>query len=404
MITSREVANAANEWQLRHDVVEKDYMLGWLLAGIATHPVTDRWAFKGGTCLRKSWFETYRFSEDLDFTVGPDDLDPLRLVEVFGEIGAWLLDRCGLVIRIDESSFRKRQNKRGQPTIQGRIAYVGPLASPSTPKVKLDLTADEVLVRPLERRPVFHPFSDMNLSGHRSDHLTDVLSYSLPELMGEKLRALAERCRPRDLYDVIHTHRHPDLVGRAPDVLAVLVQKCAHAGIETPTLESIGDRLPIRDRDRVAEHARPPAALTFRHSRPSGPNSTTSSPGSRASVAVPILRADPGRSRRHPLGVPPGQRRPGDTGAPLQLIRFAGSRTGSRSRWITGRQAAARPAARRALLPPSTRDGYLLLFVGNDRGQLRSYRVDRIRGASIEPETFTPRYRIEFRPADQPVA
>ena len=51
MITSREVANAANEWQLRHDVVEKDYVLGWLLAGIASHPVTDRWAFKGGTCL-----------------------------------------------------------------------------------------------------------------------------------------------------------------------------------------------------------------------------------------------------------------------------------------------------------------------------------------------------------------
>ena len=35
MITSREVANAANEWQLRHDVVEKDYMLGWLLSRAA---------------------------------------------------------------------------------------------------------------------------------------------------------------------------------------------------------------------------------------------------------------------------------------------------------------------------------------------------------------------------------
>jgi predicted nucleotidyltransferase component of viral defense system len=34
-------------------------------------------------------------------------------------------------------------------------------------------------------------------------------------LFGEKLRALAERCRPRDLYDVVHLHRHPDLVGRA---------------------------------------------------------------------------------------------------------------------------------------------------------------------------------------------
>ena len=90
MITSREIANAANEWKLRHDVVEKDYVLGWLLAGIAYNPVTDRWAFKGGTCLRKCWFETYRFSEDLDFTVSEEDLDPERLAVTFTAIGEWL--------------------------------------------------------------------------------------------------------------------------------------------------------------------------------------------------------------------------------------------------------------------------------------------------------------------------
>ena len=38
---------------LAHHVVEKDYVLGWLLAGVAQHPQTRSWAFKGGTCLRK---------------------------------------------------------------------------------------------------------------------------------------------------------------------------------------------------------------------------------------------------------------------------------------------------------------------------------------------------------------
>ena len=57
MITNREIANFAGEWQLAHHVVEKDYVLGWLLAGIANHPQTRSWAFKGGTCLRKCWFE-----------------------------------------------------------------------------------------------------------------------------------------------------------------------------------------------------------------------------------------------------------------------------------------------------------------------------------------------------------
>lgn len=395
MITSREVANAANEWQLRHDVVEKDYMLGWLLAGIANHPVTNRWAFKGGTCLRKCWFETYRFSEDLDFAVGPDDLDPVRLVEVFGEIGAWLLDRCGLVISMDESSFRKRQNKRGQPTIQGRIAYVGPLASPSTPKVKLDLTADEVLVRPLERRPVFHPFSDMSASGHRSDHLTDVLSYSLPELMGEKLRALAERCRPRDLYDVIHTHRHPDLIGRAPDVLAVLVQKCAHAGIETPTLESI--RASVFRSEIETEWQN-----MLGHQLPYLPPFETFWAELddvfgwlEGRVAVPILEPIPVGADVTPWR-PARYMTTWRTGAPLELIRFAGA---NRLKVVLDYRPERGRIGPRLVEPYSLRrssEGHLLLFVRNDRGQLRSYRVDRIRDASIEPETFTPRYRIEF--------
>ena len=58
MITPNEIANTAAEWLLAHNVVEKDYALGWMLAGIAQHPVTNSWAFKGGTCLRKCWFET----------------------------------------------------------------------------------------------------------------------------------------------------------------------------------------------------------------------------------------------------------------------------------------------------------------------------------------------------------
>jgi hypothetical protein len=33
--------------------------------------------------------------------------------------------------------------------------------------------------------------------------------------------------------------RHPDLAGRAPAVAAVLAQKCAHAGIDVPTAETM---------------------------------------------------------------------------------------------------------------------------------------------------------------------
>jgi len=43
-----------------------------------------------------------------------------------------------------------------------------------------------------------------------------------------------------------------------------------------------------------------------------------------------------------------------------------------------------------------TLEGKLLLYVVNDRGQLRSYRVDRIAGVRILEESFVPRYLIEF--------
>jgi len=70
MIGRQEVLDLTREFGFRADVVEKDYVLGWLLAGIYAHPVLRGcWVFKGGTCLKKCFFETYRFSEDLDFTL-----------------------------------------------------------------------------------------------------------------------------------------------------------------------------------------------------------------------------------------------------------------------------------------------------------------------------------------------
>jgi predicted nucleotidyltransferase component of viral defense system len=59
------------------------------------------------------------------------------------------------------------------------------------------------------------------------------------ELFAEKIRALAERCRPRDLYDVIQIQRHRDLPAEPTLVIEALQRKCGHAGIDVPTAESI---------------------------------------------------------------------------------------------------------------------------------------------------------------------
>ena len=84
------------------------------------------------------------------------------------------------------------------------------------------------------------------------------------------------------------------------------------------------------------------------------------------------------------------------SGAPIELIRFAGANRllveidyrAEKGRW--GPRVVEPYAFRRS------REGNLLLFVRNDRGQLRSYRVDHIAGVRVLDRTFQARYLIEF--------
>ena len=141
----------ANSLSLRANVVEKDYVLGWVLAGIYRDPVlAPAWVFKGGTCLKKCYFETYRFSEDLDFTITEEGrFNEVFLRERFTAIGEWLVEETGIEVPPDLLRFDIYQNQRGKPQGEGRLAYRGPLAPHGDlPRVKLDLTFDEKLVLP----------------------------------------------------------------------------------------------------------------------------------------------------------------------------------------------------------------------------------------------------------------
>ena len=232
MIGKREILDVAATVGLNPHVVEKDYALGWALAGIFAHPeLAESWVFKGGTCLKKCYFETYRFSEDLDFTVlDPAHLDGAFLKRVFREISAWIYERTGLEFPAQSQDFEIFANPRGNPSCQGKLSYRGPVSSSSggLPRVKLDLTADERIVLAPVRVPIFHPYSDAPADG------ITVLSYAYEEAFGEKVRALAERTRPRDLYDVVNLYRNTEARPSPSVLMDVLRQKCAFKGIEVP--------------------------------------------------------------------------------------------------------------------------------------------------------------------------
>jgi len=81
---------------------------------------------------------------------------------------------------------------------------------------------------------------------------------------------------------------------------------------------------------------------------------------------------------------------------PLELLRYAGA---NRLKVDIDYRAEQGRRGPRRVEPYSlrrTQDGNLVLFVVNDYGALRSYRVDRIAGIRPTTVSFTPKFRVEF--------
>jgi predicted nucleotidyltransferase component of viral defense system len=63
MIHPKEINKYAGLNHVSDRQIEKDYILTWVLYGISQHTVLKKaMAFKGGTVLKKVYFEDYRFS------------------------------------------------------------------------------------------------------------------------------------------------------------------------------------------------------------------------------------------------------------------------------------------------------------------------------------------------------
>lgn len=235
MIEKNEVLRIAKNLNLSPDTVEKDYMLGWMLHGISEHPSTKTWAFKGGTSLKKCFFETFRFSEDLDFTVKDNShLDKDFLLDAFYSIADSLSETVGIEFFPDRFTFKIIDKGNGQLSAQGKIHYNGPLRRrQGVATLKLDLTTDEILVLDTVSRKVEHNYSDEPVQEIHAN------CYAFEEVVAEKIRALAQRIRPRDLYDVVHFFRNREMIKNPQLVHNVLSQKCAFRGMNVPTFEFI---------------------------------------------------------------------------------------------------------------------------------------------------------------------
>jgi predicted nucleotidyltransferase component of viral defense system len=191
LIPQREISQKAFRAGKQDRVIEKDYVITWLLLGLGGSPLSDLLAFKGGTALKKTYFPDYRYSEDMDFTVIGDTDDGTLL-----ELIRLLLDRVqhetAITLEINE-----RRTERRRTSLTLYLDFIGPLRGAiGSRNIKVDLTFGEQLVFPVQSRRILADYSDCR------GLVKTIPTYSLEEILIEKICALMGRTEPRDLYDV----------------------------------------------------------------------------------------------------------------------------------------------------------------------------------------------------------
>ena len=389
MIRKQDILDRAAEWNLRPEVVEKDYVLGWLLAALPTVYGARGWIFKGGTCIKKCYFETYRFSEDLDFSLLPaSNYTPEAILEALRMIARAANEMSGIEFSEALIEVRSRRNKQGQTTFEGRVPYSGPLAYPGFPRVRIDITQHEPVVDTVAERRVFHPYPD-ELPGAAA-----VATYSFDELLAEKTRALFERARPRDLYDVVYLFNNRPEPIDLERVRLLFEKKCHAKGLSVPSARSLIQAI------RADEELRSEWSNMLAHQLPALPDLdqlVQRLPDLLAWIDQPAfvlpetrLESAPSSAAERPLASP-GIRYWGG-GLPLEAIRFAGANRLLIEFGYDGKPRVVEPYS---LRQAST--GNILLYAWEQASaQIKAFNVAKIENLRPTPRAFTPRYRVEF--------
>ena len=189
------------------EVLERDYLLSWVLAGIGqVDSLRETLVFKGGTALKKCYFGDYRFSEDLDFSgMGgvPTGEAMERAVREACNAASKLLDEYAAVEIVCERYTEKDPHPGGQEafTIKARFPWQ---RQPQT-RMMIEAAVDEMVLKPASTRQIIHEYGEPLKA--------KILVYGLEEIVAEKLRAILQhietlekrgwsRSRARDYYDL----------------------------------------------------------------------------------------------------------------------------------------------------------------------------------------------------------
>ena len=174
---SRQQLEIINRKTLKYPlhIAEKDYFLAIVLKLITESPLKNDLIFKGGTALYHCYLEQFRFSEDLDFSSKRKSVSLEETRQMFASE--------------DYLSIKKDYFSPSTIKIE-KLQYAGPLAQPNSLKVEIDYLQDVLLLA--------QELKYNNVWG--VDFFVKVMD--IKEIAAEKIRAMSDRARYRDFYDL----------------------------------------------------------------------------------------------------------------------------------------------------------------------------------------------------------
>ncbi len=182
MIPNIFIQNWSNhvKWQTP-DQIEQDLIISRALVDLYNDPhIKDALVFRGGTALNKLFINPpSRYSEDIDFV--QKNADPIgQTINAIREVlKPWLGD--------PKWKITQRSAK---------LIYKYESINKSASKLKIEInTTEHFQVLPLKKVP-------FSMDSDWFKGTADIITYEMDELMATKLRALYQRRKGRDLFDI----------------------------------------------------------------------------------------------------------------------------------------------------------------------------------------------------------
>jgi len=186
MLSYARLVQLAAECGVPVDYLERDYVLTIVLGQIARTPeLGDQLVLKGGLALHHI-YSSQRMSVDMDFTA-ERRLDPGLLCDAVESIRA-------LRMRMPQTIGPTRHSLTLTP-----VTYIGPRGVAS--HFDIEISYRESVILSPRVVPFVSPFCDP----------FDVRVMQIEEIVAEKMRALYQRAKPGDLYDLFFILDNPTL-------------------------------------------------------------------------------------------------------------------------------------------------------------------------------------------------